>query len=137
MNEMGQLSTERWYDASNLSVSGIIFFRFKINTLESQITKKHVNASKPMALKNIDKLIHDWLPVCNLINTVGATSGPGIAYPSVTPAWGSCYSVFFLCVCSVDRCLSFCHFSFGHCVICPSSIYGFWLPLWYLKTLLT
>jgi hypothetical protein len=22
--------------------------------------------------------------------------------------------------------------SFGHCVVCPSSIYGFWLPLWYL-----
>jgi hypothetical protein len=22
--------------------------------------------------------------------------------------------------------------SFGHCVVCPSSIYGFWLPLWYI-----
>jgi hypothetical protein len=22
--------------------------------------------------------------------------------------------------------------SFGHCVVCPSSIYRFWLPLWYL-----
>jgi hypothetical protein len=30
-----------------------------------------------------------------------------------------------LCVCFVDRCLSFCPFSFGHCVVCPSSIYGF------------
>ena len=39
-----------------------------------------------------------------------------------------------LCVCFVDRCLSFCSFSFGHCVVC-SSIYGFWLPLWYLQTL--
>jgi hypothetical protein len=29
-----------------------------------------------------------------------------------------------------------CPFSFGHCVVC-SSIYGFWLPLWYLQTLLT
>jgi hypothetical protein len=29
-----------------------------------------------------------------------------------------------------------CTFSFGHCVICSSSIYGFWLPLWYLQTLL-
>jgi hypothetical protein len=37
--------------------------------------------------------------------------------------------------CDVDRCLSFCTFSFGHCVVC-SSIYGFWLPLWYLQTLL-
>ena len=41
-----------------------------------------------------------------------------------------------LCVCFVDRCLSFCTFSFGHCVVC-SSLYGFWLPLWYLQTLLT
>jgi hypothetical protein len=32
-----------------------------------------------------------------------------------------------LFVCFVDRCLSFCTFSFGHCVVC-SSIYGFWLP---------
>ena len=40
-----------------------------------------------------------------------------------------------LCVCFVDRCLSFCPFSFGHCVVC-SSIYGFLLPLWYLQTLL-
>jgi hypothetical protein len=25
-----------------------------------------------------------------------------------------------LCVCFVDRCLSFCTFSFGHCVVCSS-----------------
>ena len=36
-----------------------------------------------------------------------------------------------LSVCFVDRCLSFCTFSFGHCVVCPSN-YGFWLSLWYL-----
>jgi hypothetical protein len=40
-----------------------------------------------------------------------------------------------LCVRFVDRCLSLCTFSFGHCVVC-SSIYRFWLPLWYLQTLL-
>jgi hypothetical protein len=28
-----------------------------------------------------------------------------------------------LCVCFVDRCLSFCTFSVGHCVVCSSSIY--------------
>jgi hypothetical protein len=33
-----------------------------------------------------------------------------------------------LCVCFVDRCLSFCTFSFGHCVVCSSSVFGFWLP---------
>ena len=41
-----------------------------------------------------------------------------------------------LYVCFVDHCLSFCTFSFGHCVVCSSSIYGFWLLLWYLKNLL-
>ena len=39
-------------------------------------------------------------------------------------------------VCFVDRCLSFCTFSFGHCVVCSSLIYGFWLPLWYFQALL-
>ena len=29
-----------------------------------------------------------------------------------------------------------CTFYFRHCVFCSSSIYGFWLPLWYLQTLL-
>ena len=42
-----------------------------------------------------------------------------------------------LCVCFVDRCLSFCTFYFDHCVVCSSSIYGFWLSLWYLQTLLS
>jgi hypothetical protein len=92
-----------------------------------------------------------------------------------------------LYACFVDRCLSFCTFSFGHCAVCSSSmpwfycskvnvlenghkepfkktlytlvrnedfyknpwewyiedsavcsssVYGFWLPLWYLQTLL-
>jgi len=41
-----------------------------------------------------------------------------------------------LYVCSVDCCLSFCPFSFGHCVVCPSSSYGFWLSLLYHQTLL-
>ena len=40
-----------------------------------------------------------------------------------------------LCVCFVDR-LSFCTFSFGHYVVCSPSIYWFWLPLWYLQTIL-
>jgi hypothetical protein len=33
-----------------------------------------------------------------------------------------------LYVCFVDRCLYFCVFSLGHCVVNSSSIYGFWLP---------
>jgi hypothetical protein len=42
-----------------------------------------------------------------------------------------------LCVRFVDRCLSFCTFSFCHCVVCSSQIYGFWLPLWCLQSLLS
>ena len=37
--------------------------------------------------------------------------------------------------CFVDRCLSFCPFSFGYCVVCHST-YRFWLPLWYLQAFL-
>jgi hypothetical protein len=32
-------------------------------------------------------------------------------------------------------CLSFCHLTVGHCVVCPS-INSFWLFHWYLQTLL-
>jgi hypothetical protein len=32
-------------------------------------------------------------------------------------------------------CLSFCRLSFCHCIVCPFSIHGFWLPLWYLLTI--
>jgi hypothetical protein len=34
-----------------------------------------------------------------------------------------------LSVCFMDLCLSFWTFSFGHCDVCSSSIYGFWLLL--------
>jgi hypothetical protein len=34
--------------------------------------------------------------------------------------------------CIVDHCLFLCPFSFCHCIVCPSLIYGFWLHLWYL-----
>jgi hypothetical protein len=68
--------------------------------------------------------------ICNQINTTGATSGAGTAYPSGAPEFTLGFSGFrvtrslTLCVCFVDRCLFFCIFSFGHCVVC-SSKYGF------------
>ena len=67
---------------------------------------------------------------------MSATDGAGTAYPSGAPGFTPIFSgvhatrSLVLCVCCfVDHCLS-------HCVFCPSLIYGFWLPLWYLKTLL-
>jgi hypothetical protein len=40
-------------------------------------------------------------------------------------SWVRIARSFVLCVCFVDRCLSFCPFSFDHCVVCSSSNYGF------------
>ena len=59
-------------------------------------------------------------------------------YPSSPPVFSGVRVTrsLVLCVCFVNRCLSFCTFSFSHCVVCSSSIYGLCLPLWYLQTLL-
>jgi hypothetical protein len=51
-------------------------------------------------------------------------------------SWFRVTRSFALCVCFVDRCLFFCTFSFGQWVFC-SSIYGFWLPLWYPQAIHT
>jgi hypothetical protein len=73
---------------------------------------------------------------------MGVISGAGTVYPAGAPEFtpgflGVCVTrSLVLYECFPDRYLSFCTFSFGHCVVCSSSIYGFWLPLWYLQTLL-
>ena len=70
----------------------------------------------------------------NQSNTTGLASGTGTAYPSETLEFTSALSgvrfarSFVFCV-LLDRCLSVCPFSFGHCVVCLSSISGF---LYYL-----
>jgi hypothetical protein len=75
-------------------------------------------------------------------NTTGATSGARTAYPSGAPEFTQVSTgvrvtrSLVLCACFVDRCLSFFPFSFCNCVVCSSSIYGFWLPFWYLQALL-
>ena len=69
----------------------------------------------------------------------GATSGTGTVYPTwVHPGFSAVRVTrsINLCVYLVDRFLSFCTFSFSHCVLCFSSTYGIWLPLWYIQTLL-
>jgi hypothetical protein len=69
------------------------------------------------------------------------TNGAGTVYPSGTPEFTPGFSgvrytrslVVYVCV--VDRCLSFYTFSLGHCVVCSSLVYEFWLPIRYLQTL--
>jgi hypothetical protein len=74
-------------------------------------------------------------------NTTWCTSEAGTADPSVAPEftpcfqWGSCYSIFSF-ICMFCRSLFvLLYFFFGHGVVCSSSIYEFWLPLWYLLAL--
>jgi hypothetical protein len=59
--------------------------------------------------------------------------------PALRWAISSCSisSLFHLHVltCTFDS-IVVCTFSFGHCIVRLSSIYDFWLPLWYLQTLL-
>ena len=70
---------------------------------------------------------------CLTTHLITITCGTGSAYPFGAPEfipgfwWDSCYSIFsFMCI----FCSSlFILFSFGHCIVCPSSIYGFWLTL--------
>jgi len=46
--------------------------------------------------------------------------------------WGLRYSILSF-MCNVFW-IVICPFSFGHCVVFHSSVYRFWLPLWYLQT---
>ena len=68
--------------------------------------------------------------VCNYSNMMGAISGAGNTYPSGVPEFILVFigvrvtQSLVLWVMFVDRCLSFCPLSFGHCVVCPM-IYGF------------
>ena len=65
-----------------------------------------------------------------IINTTGADSRAGPAYPSdahefaANFLWVRVTRSLVLCECVVDCCLSVCPFSIGYCVVCPS-IYGF------------
>ena len=82
---------------------------------------------------------HSWL--CNWSNTMGVTSGAGFTYLSgaqeLTSGCGGVHVAWPLVFCVMFWRSLFVLLSYGHCVVCPSSIYGFWLPLWYLQTLLT
>ena len=125
------------------------------------ITSKVLRSSPWLGLTVMEYLCHKWpristtcckhFPVlssfmtyqriCNYINTTGATNQwnriclPFLSSPLVFSGVRVTRSLV-LCVCLLYRWLSFCPFIFGHCVVCSSSMYGFWLQLSYLQTLL-
>ena len=126
----------RWYDIPELMVPIRI----------SLITRKLLNQG--FLLVKLKSSLRKFYPVlssfttyyriCKKSNTTGVTSGAGTAYPSGAPEFTSCFSgvrvtrSLVLYVCFIDRCLSFCTFSFGHCVVCYSSLYGFWFGIFNL-----
>ena len=115
----------------------VFFLLSSVNTIFINAKHRTRPISHCIYLSFVRTRVHDN---GNYINTTGTTRGSGTAYPSVAPPVFNGVRVtrsLVLYVCFVDRCLSFCSFSFDHCVVCSSSIYGFWLSLWYLQTLLT
>ena len=87
----------------------------------------------------ISFVVYRW--VCNKTNTTNGTVAAPPGALDFTPDFLCGFDWFlmliprFLVLCFVDRCLSFCHFSFDHCIVCPS-IYGFYLPLRYFQSCL-
>ena len=75
-----------------------------------------------------------YVPRKSKIIAITRHSGAGTAYtsgtPEVTPVFSGVRVIrsLVLCVCFVDCCLSFCPFSFGHCVV---------LFFFYLRILIT
>lgn len=75
-------------------------------------------------------------------DTMGITSGAETArlYRAPVLSPGLCDLCFTICslLCSVLNIIAFpiSPFSFFNCVVCLSSIYDFWLSLWYLQTYL-
>jgi hypothetical protein len=114
-----------------LNLSWIIFYLLFIKKKKILINTKNiiVRDSGEKFPGNFHVFLSTSVPVSH-IPPFPLNSPPGFS--------GVCVSrSLVLCVCFVDRCLSFCTFSFGLFVVCSSLMYRFWLPLWYLQTLIT
>ena len=114
-----------------------------LNPLEKVINFSRTQCGKETTYRPFFYITVSQIIVRYISNSKVVTSGAWTAYPSGAPEFTPGFRgvrvarSLIVYVCFVDRCLSFCTFSFGHCVVCSSSIYGFWLPLWYLQTLFT
>ena len=106
------------------------------------------------SLQKVYSRHHDWLTITEYICATDGhgnfqlvividTSFFGHNFHRIWPITG--YSTFvtrlwvsssFSVLCSMEHCFSFCLFSAGHCIVCPSS-YSFWQSLWDLQTFLS
>jgi len=109
------------------------FFVLSFNFINDNKYSCTVHLDLYMQIYNSVQAKHQQM--CNKCYTKRTTNGAGTSYfwgaPVFSPAFGQ---VFQFVYCVVARCLSFSPFSLGHCIICPSSIYGFWSLFWYLKS---
>jgi hypothetical protein len=86
---------------------------------------------KIMTSQNVTGMVISDILERDHLTRQGATSGAGTAYPFGAPEFipvfsGVCVTQsLVLYVCFLDRCLSFCAFSFGHCAVYSSLNYGF------------
>jgi len=101
-----------------------LFLRFKNYTVV--FTNWSIVTKYPIMKWHYVDYVFPLSPTRLLHNLTGVIIGAETAYPSGTPEFTRSPILY---LCFVDHCLSFCTFSFGHCVVCSSSIYGFWLPL--------
>ena len=76
-----------------------VFVQWQNRSYHKQVQQDFKRCRKPFPVLSSFMTYHR---VCDQINTTGATSRAGTAYPSGTPTfqWGSCCSIFrFACIC--------------------------------------
>ena len=83
---------------------------------------KSIMVTRETCYNNITYAMTNWLQLCKLV-------APGLIPWILAQILKIYHKYQNVNSCAEDRCLFFCTFYFGHCVVCSSSIYGFWLPL--------
>ena len=129
MDTLSLLSITKYCDnMDTVQVMNMFYGRHHWPLLNICVTNDHGYVPLVVNLRHITEFVARRVPLLEqelLTFSEHLCSPPVFSGVRVTRSLG-------LCVYFVDRCLSFCTFSFGHCAVCSSSIYGFWLLLWYL-----
>ena len=129
---------------SDILICCVVFMSsaiWRLNAIGVSLLMKSVHGYVPLVVSTSRFFPHSWLItgfVTRITRRVPLVEQELLTLPehlSSLPVLVG-FVLLVLCVCFIDRCLCFCSFSFGYYVVCSSSIYRLWLPLWYLHTLL-
>ena len=96
--------------------------------MEQELLTLPENISSPPVFTGVNVTHLNYL--CILLSTILCPSS--FDHCVVCP---SSFDHCVVCPSSFDHCVV-CPFSFDHCVVSPSSIFGVWLPPWYLQSFL-